>query len=99
MNWSDVPRDPSPRVLRQFAGLWLVFFGGAAVWQGVVRGRGELAAVLAVAAVTVGAAGLLKPRLVRPIFTGWMLLVFPVNWLVSHLVLGLIYYGLFTPTG
>jgi hypothetical protein len=99
MNWSDLPRDPSPRLLRQFAALWLVFFGGTAAWQGAVRGRVELAVVLAVLAVTVGPLGLVKPRAVRPIFVGWMVLVFPLNWLVSHLLLGLIYYGLFTPTG
>jgi Saxitoxin biosynthesis operon protein SxtJ len=99
MNWSDLPRDPSPRLLRQFAALCLVFFGGAAVWQGAVRGRVELAAVLAALAVTIGPLGLVKPRAVRPIFVGWVVLVFPLNWLVSHLFLGLIYYGLFTPTG
>ena len=31
MNWSDVTKPPSNRMLRQFAGLWIVFFGGFAL--------------------------------------------------------------------
>ncbi|MCP4201754.1 MAG: hypothetical protein GY769_07460 [bacterium] len=34
-----------------------------------------------------------------PIYRAWMLLVFPIGWTVSHLVLALIYYLLFTPIG
>ena len=41
--------DPPPRMLRQFAGLWLAFFGGLAAWQGLVRGGSGSALVLAVA--------------------------------------------------
>ncbi len=97
MHWSDIPRNPSPRLLRQFAALWLMFFGGVSVWQWAVRGRVEVAAVLAAVGVIVGGMGLLKPALVRPVFVGWMVVVFPLNWLVSRLLMGAIYYGLFTP--
>ena len=34
MQWSDIQFDPPRKTLRQFAGLWLVFFGGLALWQG-----------------------------------------------------------------
>ena len=39
MHWSDIQFDPPRKTLRQFAGLWLVFFGGMALWQGLVRGH------------------------------------------------------------
>ena len=39
MQWSDIPFHPDRKTLRQFAGLWLVFFGGMALWQALVRGR------------------------------------------------------------
>ena len=39
MQWSDIQFDPPRKTLRQFAGLWLVFFGGMAIWQALVRGR------------------------------------------------------------
>ena len=38
MQWSDIPFQPDRKTLRQFAGLWLVFFGGMALWQALVRG-------------------------------------------------------------
>ena len=99
MRWSDIPFSPEPRTLRQFAGLWLAFFGGLAAWQGIARGRVGLAIALAVLAIVVGGLGLARPALVRPIFVGWMVLAFPIGWTVSLLLLGLVYYGLFLPIG
>lgn len=99
MRWSDIPFSPPPRMLRQFAGLWLASFGGLAAWQGLARGRVGVAVALAGLAVVVGGLGLARPALVRPIFVGWMVLAFPIGWAVSLLLLGLVYYGLFLPIG
>ena len=99
MRWSDIPFDPSRATLRQFAGLWLVFFGGLALWQGLVRGQTGLAALFAVLALTIGPLGLLRPGWVRPIYVGWMVLAFPIGWTVSQVMLALMFYGLFTPIG
>jgi hypothetical protein len=46
-----------------------------------------------------GFLGLLRPSLLRPVFVGWMVLAFPIGWLVSHLLLGLLFFGVFTPVG
>jgi hypothetical protein len=86
-------------MLRQFAALWLVFFGGIAAWQGLARGRVGIALVLAILAVAVGVLGLARPQAVRPIFVGWMILAFPIGWTISLILLGLVYYGLFLPLG
>jgi hypothetical protein len=99
MRWSDIPFDPPRATLRQFAGLWLVFFGGLALWQGLVRGQIGLAAICAVLALTIGPLGLLRPGWVRPIYVGWMVLAFPIGWTVSQVMLALMFYGLFTPIG
>ncbi|HWE39014.1 MAG TPA: SxtJ family membrane protein [Isosphaeraceae bacterium] len=99
MRWSDIPFSPQPRMLRQFAGLWLAFFGGMAAWQGLMRGRVGVAVALAILAVVIGGLGLVRPRLIRPIFVGWMVLAFPIGWMVSLVLLGLVYYGLFLPIG
>ena len=45
MQWSDIPFHPTAKTLRQFAGLWLVFFGGIALWQALVRGHADAGAV------------------------------------------------------
>jgi hypothetical protein len=85
--------------LRQFAGLWLLFFGGLALWHGLVRGNLLAGLLLAAAALGLGSLGLVKPRAVRLVFVGWMVVAFPVGWAVSHVVLGLAFYGVFTPVG
>jgi len=84
-------------MLRQFAGLWLAVFGGMATWQILDQGRTTSGTVLAVLAVAVGPLGLLRPRLIQPIYVAWMVLAFPIGWVVSHLILALIFYGLFAP--
>lgn len=99
MRWSDVPFSPSSRILRQFASLWLVVFSAIAFWQGWKHGRTELAIAIGVAAVVVGVAGLIRPASVRPIFVGWVVLAFPIGWIVSNLLMALVYFGMFVPLG
>ena len=90
---------PSRKSLRQFAGLWLVFFGGIALWQFLVRGRTSLGLSLAALALVVGLTGLTRPEWVRWIYVGWMVLAFPIGWTVSQVMLLLMFFGLFTPIG
>jgi hypothetical protein len=97
MQWSDIQFDPPLKTLRGFAALWLLFFTGLACWQGFVRGRVVVAAILLIMALTIGPAGLLRPRLVRPIYVAWMVLAFPIGWTVSLVILAVIFYGIFTP--
>jgi hypothetical protein len=97
MNWSEVTNAPSDRMLRQFAWLWLALFGGVAAWRVWDGDAGALTQIIGAAAIVVGLSGLAAPRVVRPIFTGWMILAFPIGWTVSRLVLLLIFFGVFTP--
>jgi len=84
-------------MLRQFAGIWILFFGAIAAWQNVHHHRPAAAIALAILSVTVGPLGLVWPRAIRPLFIGWMALAYPIGWTVSRIVLGGIFYGLFTP--
>ncbi len=97
MQWSDLPLAPSPRMLRQFAGLWIVILGGLACWQGLLRERPVLGAVLGVAAITVGALGLIRPSAVRPIFVALTVATFPVGWVLTRVGLAAVFFGLFAP--
>jgi len=92
--------NPSTKQLRQFAGIWFPAFCGlvgysighkTGHWSEVEIGWG-LAGLLSVG-------GLVLPALIRPIFVGLILLTFPIGWVVSHLLLGLIFYGVVTPIG
>jgi hypothetical protein len=97
MNWTDVTTPPRPAVLRQFAGLCLVVFGGLAAWRVADVGLDGPAIGLATAAAAIGLTGLVWPRTVRWIFTGWLIAVFPIGWVVSRVVLAILYYAVFTP--
>ena len=96
MTFADIPRNPSARTLRQFAGAWLVFFGLLA-FQQLRRGHQGLALVFLVVAVLFGPAGLIKPPIVRWIFVSWLVLAFPIGWVVSQLILILMFYLVLTP--
>jgi len=99
MTWDSIPRHPSERMLRQFAVLWILFWGWLACWQGLLRQprHMSIAACFILLAIGVGGLGLVSPQRLRPVFVGWMILVYPLNYVLSHLVLGLVLYGLFTP--
>jgi hypothetical protein len=99
MRWSDIPRDPPSATLRQFAGIWLAFFGGLALWQGLIRGNTRFAVVCAAMALTVGPLGLARPRWIRRVFVGWMMLAFPIGWAMTQVMLAVMFFGLFTPLG
>jgi hypothetical protein len=97
MRWADIPLSPPRRTLRQFAALWTLFFGCLAAWEGWVKHHETAAAMLAVLAFTLGPLGMIKPWCIRPVFVGWMIVVFPIGWLVSHALLSALFFGVFTP--
>jgi hypothetical protein len=70
-----------------------------ALWQALVRGHVGAGVILAILALTIGPLGLARPEWVRSIYVGWMIAVFPIGWLVSQVILAVMFYGLFVPTG
>ena len=99
MRWSDLPLKPTERTLRQFAALWILFFGGLAAWQGLLRDRPSLAIALVALGFSIGPLGLWQPSLLRPIYVGWLVAAFPIGWTVSHVSLAAVYYLILTPLG
>jgi hypothetical protein len=99
MQWSDVTKAPSPTLLRQFAGLWLTVFGGLAVWRWWHGNDGMGTTAIGVAALVIGGAGLVAPASIRLVYTGWMIVAFPIGWTVSRLVLGTVFFIVFTAVG
>ena len=97
MQWSDLPLNPSAKMLRQFAALWIVAFAGLAAWHGLLHQERTAGLVLAGLAVTVGPLGLIAPSTIRPIFVGWTVLAFPIGWVVSRVVLLLLFAVVVTP--
>ena len=97
LDWSDIPKNPTAKALRQFAAAWLVFFLAVAAHQYFKRGHHQLGIALGVCAIVIGCLGLVRPAAVRWTFVTWMVLAFPIGWLVSQVMLLLMFYGLITP--
>jgi hypothetical protein len=97
MKWSDVQFTPTKKVLRQFAAAWLVFLLAWAAHQWLARGHQKAALVLGVLAVVVGGLGLLVPATIRRIYVGCMIVAFPIGWVVSLVMLAVMFYCVITP--
>ena len=100
MRWSDIQFDPPRKVLRQFAGLCLLIFGGLALWEVLGRGRIVLGGWSCAprhdnrpARIELGPSGF------DSIYVGWMVLAFPIGWTISQIMLLAMFFGLFTPIG
>lgn len=103
MSWtSDVARhlealDASPPRLRSFGltvggvlvalALWFLFRGKHPGFRWGAGGAGLLLV----------AAGLLAPGALRPLRRAWMALAFAMGWLVSRVLLTVIFYAVVTP--
>jgi len=92
--------NPSTKQLRQFAGIWFPAFCGLVGYSiGHKTGHWSEVKIGWILAGLLSVGGLVLPALIRPIFVGLILLTFPIGWVVSHLLLGLIFYGVVTPIG
>ncbi len=95
----DINWHPSPKELRVFAVLQLVFFSIVA-WAVQQRaGSAGWAVAILVATAIIGLVGLIKPRWLRLIYVVWMAAVFPIGLVVSHLLMAAVFYLVVTPIG
>ena len=97
MKWSDLPLKPTDRALRQFAGAWLIIFLAAGVYRYVARGQHGVGIAVGVMAIVIGGMGLIWPAAVRWLFVGATVLAFPIGFVVSQVMLAVMYYGILTP--
>jgi len=89
--------NPSDRILRQFAAAWVLALGALAARQWFIRGNAHAAEALVVAALLGGVAGLVRPRTVRWLFVVCTLAAFPIGWVVSQLMLFVLFALIITP--
>lgn len=94
-----VNHHPSSRQLHQFGFLWLVVFGilGALSW--FKSGNHDAGLLLWSTALLVPIAGWIFPSFMRIVFLGLSYAAFPIGFVVSHVILALVYYLVFTSMG
>ena len=100
--------DPDERTLRQFGWIALAGFGLLALlaWNewlifafGLGDARTTVAATLAGVGVLAAVLGLLYPRANRPLFVGLALLAFPIGFVLSHVILAVLFFLIIAPIG
>lgn len=95
----QVNKNPSQRELRWFGVVTFAFFAlaGVIIWVNT-RSVEALQWIVGVAAgLTVIYYAV--PPLRRSFYLAWMYSIHPVGWVLSHVILGVVYFGLFTAVG
>jgi len=96
----QINRDPTPSQLRWFTLLW--FPAAVLVIALMIHFKlawTTFAAVLFLTSLALIPVGLVRPGVMKRIWIGWMIAVFPIGFVVSHGVIFLLWYGVITPVG
>ncbi len=95
----DINKNPSKKDLAWFGVLMAAFFGfvGFMAWRR--SDSHTTATVLWTAGVVLPVLYFAIPPIRRPMFLGWLYAAFPIGWVVSHVLLGAIFYVVFTGVG
>lgn len=98
MSLLRINRNPTRAQLNVFAVAWLVVFAalGLVLWS---RGDRAGATVCLLAAMLLPAFGLIAPGALRAVYLTAALATWPIGWVLSHVILALVYYGVVAPIG
>lgn len=104
----EIDWQPDERTLRQFGGIAFVGFLLIALlaWKewlvfsfGLGSARTAIAGAFAGLGVVSGLFSLVAPRANKPIFLGLTLLSYPIGYVLSHVIMAFLFFGLITPLG
>ncbi len=84
--------------LRSFGLMVGGVFAAMSLWPVLFRGDDPRLWTLVLASLLVIPA-LLLPRSLAPVYRGWMMVGHVLGWINTRIILGVIFYGLFTPIG
>jgi len=99
MSLVTVNRHPSRRQLNQFGFIWLGFMALFGVVAWFKFSAPSVAVVLWVSAVLIPVVGWVVPAFMRLVFVGMSFAAWPIGFVVSHVVLAMVYYLVVTPIG
>lgn len=75
-------------------GLFLVVFAGFLFWRGK-----ESFEIFLISGLLLCVLGLTIPAVLKPIYWGWMVLGAILGWIMTRVILGLLFYVVITPIG
>ena len=91
--------DPSSKTLRDFGFIGIAGFTLIGLVFHYKFGLPQAAYAFWALAVVCPLLSMTKPTLLRPLFVGMSLVAVGIGFVLSQIILGLLYYGLFTPIG
>lgn len=95
----EINKNPSKKELSWFGLLMAAFFGIVGLLARYQFGSVAASRVLWAVGVAVPVVYYAVPALRLRIYRGWLYATYPIGWVVSHVLLGAIYYLVFTPVG
>src|SRR3982751_6808702 len=84
--------------LRSFGLLVGSIFSVIGIWPVLLRGEPMRLWALCIGIPLILLGGVL-PTILGPIYTGWMWIGHVLGWINTRILLGIVFYGLVTPTG
>ena len=95
----ELKTNPTARDLKWFGLILLAFFGvvGGIVW--LRSGSLAIPRIIWGAGVVRAAIYYAIPPARKPMFVGWSYLTYPIGFVVSHVLLAVLFFGVFTTVG
>lgn len=90
-------KKPDRKELRKFAltiSIALGVFGGLILWR-----KGQAGLILLAIGAVIFLAGLVWPKSLAKLYKAWMALTLVLGFIMSHIILALVYYLVLTPIG
>ena len=90
-------KEPTARDLKWFGPLFLLFFGIIGYLLSTRANLPQVAYAVWGASVVIVAIYYAVPSLQRKFYFGWIYAVYPIGYVLSHVIMGIVYYGVVTP--
>jgi len=88
----------SAGILRKFAFLVGGAFIVVGAWPLIFTGRPQRMWAFGIAGLLI-LLGIIRPRILLPVYRGWMMIGRGLGWINNRLILGFMFYVVFTPMG
>ncbi len=105
----SIDLNPDRRALRTFGLIWLVAFGLIGAWiffrhhflffDISEKSAPNVGAVVGGVAALGGLLAAFAPQALRPFYVALTLIALPIGFVISYLVVGLLFYGVVVPVG
>ncbi len=99
MSLIRINKNPSRKDLTVFSLIWLVFFAALGTLSFFRWQAPEAATALWILAVVIPTLGRFLPTFVRLVYIAMAYAAFPIGFVLSHVILALVYYLVLTPIG